>query len=34
MSRIDLGVQVLRCRFEMTPGKQFDKRTQVIKRLP
>ena len=33
LSRIDPGVKVFRCKFETTPGKQFDVRAQAIKRL-
>jgi hypothetical protein len=33
LSRIDPGVKVFRCKFETTPGKQFDVRAQAIRRL-
>ena len=33
LSRIDPGVKIFRCKFETTPGKQFDVRAQAIKRL-
>ena len=33
LSRIDPGVKLFRCKFETTPGKQFDVRAQAIKRL-
>ena len=33
LSRIDPGVKVFRCKFETTPGKQFEVRAQAIKRL-
>jgi len=33
LSRIDPGVKLFRCKFETTPGKQFDVRAQAIKWL-